>query len=58
MLPPFSFQFLPPGGSIGLQMAYSFYFAKNYKIANNSATTEAKEKNKHRINSLEFFEKC
>ncbi len=33
-------------------MFSNFYFVKNDTIANNSATTEAKEKNKHRFGIL------
>ncbi len=30
-----------------VNMFWNFYLVKNHKIANNSATTEASEKNKH-----------
>jgi hypothetical protein len=35
-------------------MFCNFYLAKNHKIANNSATTEAKEKISTYLESLEF----
>jgi hypothetical protein len=38
-------------------MLCNFYLVKNHKIANNSATTEAREKISTYLNSLEF-EKC
>ncbi len=38
-------------------MFCNFYFAKNQKIANSSATTEAREKNKHRFGILRILEK-
>jgi hypothetical protein len=37
-------QFLMPGSSIGPSMFCNFYLVKNHKIANNSATTEARKK--------------
>ncbi len=49
---------MPPGGSIGLDMFRNFYFVKNQKIANNSATTEAREKNKHRSGILRIIGIC
>jgi hypothetical protein len=33
---------------------YNFYLVKNHKIANNSATTEAREKTSTYLESLEF----
>ncbi len=50
----FSCQFLLPGGSIGSDMFCKFYLVKNHKIANNSATTEAREKISTHLESLEF----
>jgi hypothetical protein len=38
-----------------------FYFVKNHKIAKNSTTTKAREKNKHRfriLRILQFFDAC
>jgi len=35
-------------------MFYNFYLVKNHKIANNSATTEAREKISTCLESLEF----
>jgi hypothetical protein len=34
-----------------------FYFVKNHNITNNSTTTDAVEKNKHRLRILRIFEK-
>ncbi len=34
----------------------NFYFVKNHKIANNPATTEAREKNKHIFGILRILE--
>ncbi len=56
-----SWQFLPSGGSIGTDMFCNFYFVKIHKIANNSSTTEAKEKISTYLESLEFqkfFQAC
>ncbi len=39
-----SCQFLLPRGSIAPDMFCNFYLVKIHKIANNSATTEAREK--------------
>ncbi len=61
-----SSQFLLPGGSIGpryvskllfsekSQKFWNFYLVKNHKIANNSATTEAREKISTYLESLKF----
>jgi hypothetical protein len=38
-------------------MFQNFYSAKNSKIAYNSTTTKAREKNKHRFGILRFIEK-
>jgi hypothetical protein len=38
-------------------MFCNFYLGKNNKIANNSANTEAREKNKHVFGILRFLEK-
>ncbi len=40
---------LSPGGSMGPRYVLQLLFSENSKIANNSATTGAKEKNKHRF---------
>jgi hypothetical protein len=37
-------------------MFYNFYLVKNHKIANNSATTEAREKISTNLESLENLE--
>jgi hypothetical protein len=51
------FKTLAPGGSTGPRyIFYNFYLVKNQKIANNSATTEAREKNKHIIGILRILE--
>ncbi len=50
-----SCQFLPPGGSIGPRYILQLYLVKNHKIANNSATTEAREKISAHLESLEFY---
>jgi len=34
---------------------YNFYIVKNHKIAKNSATTEDREKNKHKFGILRIF---
>jgi hypothetical protein len=39
-------------------MFSKFYLAKNHQIANNSATTEAREKISTDLESLEFFDVC
>ncbi len=39
-------------------MFSNFYFVKNQKIANNSATTEAAEKYAHIWNPLKYFDAC
>jgi hypothetical protein len=39
-------------------MFCNFYLTKNYKIANNSATTEAREKIKHIFEILRNFLMC
>jgi hypothetical protein len=39
-----------------LDMVYNFYLAKNNKIAHNSTTTKAREKNEHRIGILRILE--
>jgi hypothetical protein len=51
-----SSQFLPPGGSWFPDMFCNFYLVKNHKIAKNSETTKAGEK-QHRFGNrfLEFF---
>ncbi len=49
----YQLQFLPPGGSIGPRYVMQ-QFMKNYKIANNSAATEAREKISTYLESLEF----
>jgi hypothetical protein len=36
-------------------MYFNFYLAKNHKIANNSTTTEAREKTNTYLVSLEFY---
>jgi hypothetical protein len=49
---------LAPGGSMGPRNVLQLFFVKSCKIANNSATTEAKEKNHHIfgiLRSLEIF---
>ena len=38
-------------------MVCNFYLVKNHKIANNSATIEAREKNKHIFGILGILEK-
>jgi hypothetical protein len=38
-------------------MFYNFYLVKNHKIAINSTTTKAREKNKHRFGNLRILEK-
>ncbi len=38
-------------------MFCNFYLVKNYEIADNSATTEAREKNKHRFGILRNLKK-
>ncbi len=50
-----SCHFLLPGGSIVPDMFCNFYFAKNYKIVNNSATTEAREEISTYLKTLEFL---
>jgi hypothetical protein len=37
-------------------MICNFYFVKNHKIANNSAATEAREKIRTDLESLDFLE--
>ncbi len=49
-----SCQFLPPGGILGLKYVLQLSFSKNYKIANNLATIEAREKISTYLESLEF----
>jgi hypothetical protein len=39
------------------EMFCKFYLVKNHKIANNSATTEAREKISNYLEFLEFFQK-
>jgi hypothetical protein len=41
----------------GSQMFCYFYLARNHKIANNSTTDEAREKNKHRVGIIIILEK-
>jgi hypothetical protein len=36
-------------------MFFNFYLAESYKIANNSATAEVREKNKHSLETLDFW---
>jgi hypothetical protein len=43
--------------ALGLNMFCNFYLVKNHKIANNSATTEAREKNKYIFGILRILEK-
>jgi hypothetical protein len=50
-----SCQFLPPGGTFVPDMFCNVYLLKNNKIANNSATTEAREIISTYLESLEFF---
>ncbi len=40
----------------GPDMFSNFYLVKSHKIAYNSATTEDREKNKHRLRSLRISE--
>jgi hypothetical protein len=37
-------------------MFCNFYLLKNHKIAKNSTTTKAREKNKHRLGIIRIFE--
>ncbi len=55
-----SFITLAPGGNMGPQYACNVYLLKNHKIANNSTTNEAWEKNKHRFGILGILQnfKC
>jgi hypothetical protein len=41
--------------SWALDKFYIFYLAKNHKIANNPAATEAREKNKHQFELRTFL---
>jgi hypothetical protein len=51
-----SYLFLPPGGSMVPRYVLQHFFAKNHKIAKNSAATRAREKICTDCESLELFE--
>ncbi len=56
-----SCQFLLTGGSMVTQCVLLLLLSKNHKIAKNSTTTKAREKNKHRsgiLRILQIFYAC
>ncbi len=50
-----SYRFLLSGGIKDLGYIKQIYIAKNHNTANNSSTSEAREKNKHRLGIHRFF---
>jgi hypothetical protein len=52
-----SCHFLPTSGSTGSKYVFKILFYRKIKIANNSTTIDAREKNKHRFEILEILDK-